>query len=466
MAAFSKSTDDHSLESVPSNERQNWLQLTWNTTGIVTTLIQIFLGALVTFVAGIWIGIIAGLVVTVVGALLGWGVGHVAYKTGLASSMLSRQHGFGRKGSVLVALTFGFMIIGFIALENALLYKGLLFWLGLEDTVLLQVAVYGVMSLVWILLTAFGFQVVARFSSITLVAFLALLVYMMFDVIHSSGQSWQTVLTFGAQFPPEALAAMGADTEMGKFVFCINVLIGSAGALALIDGDLGRYAKSSKDILIAAIFGNVFMDIVMLIFGAVIMYAGTEQLVDYYVARGMNHETALQAVLQSPDSVAAAFVIFAGSLGAVMLFLAQGKAQVLNTYSASLSLTGLADVVFGWRPGRILFVILANVLACLMLAGSILEWVNSFITILGVLTTCFAGIIIADYLIVAKFDAGQSTPEVNWAGVVTVGVGFVLAHYVLKTWIPIEFATSLVASFVLYPMLRLLGRKRLLATAT
>lgn len=466
MAAFSKSTDDHSLESVPSNERQNWLQLTWNTTGIVTTLIQIFLGALVTFVAGIWIGIIAGLVVTVVGALLGWGVGHVAYKTGLASSMLSRQHGFGRKGSVLVALTFGFMIIGFIALENALLYKGFLFWLGLEDTVLLQVAVYGVMSLVWILLTAFGFQVVARFSSITLVAFLALLVYMMFDVIHSSGQSWQTALTFGAQFPPEALAAIGADTEMGKFVFCINVLIGSAGALALIDGDLGRYAKSSKDILIAAIFGNVFMDIVMLIFGAIIMYAGTAQLVDYYVARGMNQETALQAVLQSPDSVAAAFVIFAGSLGAVMLFLAQGKAQVLNTYSASLSLTGLADVAFGWRPGRILFVILANVLACLMLAGSILEWVNSFITILGVLTTCFSGIIIADYLIVAKFDAGQSTPEVNWAGVVTAGIGFVLAHYVLKTWIPIEFSTSLVASFVLYPVLRLLGRKKSLATAT
>ena len=147
MAAFNKSTDDHSLDSVPHDERQNWLQLTWNTTGIVTTLIQIFLGALVTFVAGIWIGIIAGLVVTVVGALLGWGVGHVAYKTGLSSSMLSRQHGFGRKGSVLVALTFGFMIIGFIALENALLYKGLLFWLGLEDTVSLQIAVYGIMSL-------------------------------------------------------------------------------------------------------------------------------------------------------------------------------------------------------------------------------------------------------------------------------------------------------------------------------
>ncbi|MBD8473204.1 purine-cytosine permease-like transporter [Pseudomonas sp. CFBP 8770] len=466
MATFSKSTDDHSLESVPHSERQNWLQLTWNTTGIVTTLIQIFLGALVTFVAGIWIGIIAGLVVTVVGALLGWGVGHVAYKTGLASSMLSRQHGFGRKGSALVALTFGFMIIGFIALENALLYKGLLFWLGLEDTLLLQVAVYGGMSVVWILLTAFGFQVVARFSSITLVAFLALLVYMMFDVIHSSGQSWETVLSFGAQFPPEALAAMGADTDMGKFVFCINVLIGSAGALALIDGDLGRYAKSSKDILVAAIFGNVFMDIVMLIFGAVIMYAGTERLVEYYVARGMNHETALQAVLQSPDSVAAAFVIFAGSLGAVMLFLAQGKAQVLNTYSASLSLTGLADVAFGWRPGRILFVILANVLACVMLAGSILEWVNSFITILGVLTTCFAGIIIADYLIVARLGSNRSTPEVNWAGVVTVGIGFVLAHYVLKAWVPIEFATSLVASFVLYPTLRLVSRKKSLAAAT
>lgn len=456
MTVNNSNTDDHSLSPVPEGSRHGWLQLSWSTTGIVTTLVQIFIGALVTFVAGIWIGVLAGILVTVVGALLGWGVGHVAYKTGLASSMLARQHGFGRRGSALVALTFGFMITGFIALENALLYKGLLFWLNLDDALWLQVVVYGVMTSIWILLTAFGFELVSKVASYTLVAFLLLLGYMMFDVINSSGQNWSEVLSFGAQFPELVLVKMGADTPMGKFGFCVNVLIGSAGALALIDGDLGRYAKSSRDVLIAAVFGNIFMDIIMLLVGAVLMYAGTEQLVSYYVSRGVTHADAVQAVLQSPDSVAAAFIVFGGSLGAVLLFLAQGKAQVLNTYSSSLSLTNLFDVTVGWRPGRLTFVVLSNVIACLMLVGSILDWVNGFITVLGVLTTCFAGIIIADYFWVAPRRTQIGIAEFNWPGLITVVVGFLLARYGFKPWMPIEFVTSLLSSFVLYPLLSLL----------
>ncbi|WP_374626806.1 cytosine permease [Pandoraea sp.] len=455
---ISTRTDDHALEAVPEGERQNWLQLSWSTAGIVTTLIQLFVGALVTFVAGIRIGLLAGVFVAIVGALLGWGAGHIAFRTGLASTVLSREHGLGQRGSALLALVFGFMITGFIALENVLLYKGFLFYLNQPDTLGMRVAVYGTLTIAWILLTAFGFSLVSRVSSLALVAFLAVLLYMMVDVITTSGQSWSSVMQFGAQMPPEALKAMGATTDWGKFSFCVNVLIGSAGALALIDADLGRYAKSSRDIAIAAVIGNIFMDVVMVAVGGIVMYAGMDQLVAHHVKVGGMTEAAARALaLQSPDSVAAAFIVFGGVLGTLLMVFAQSKAQVLNTYSASLSLTNLADAVFGWRPGRFVFVVLANVIACLMLIGSILEWFNSFITVLGILTTGFAGIIIADYFVV-KRGAGASlggAEEVNWAGVITVVTGFVLAHYVLNRLVPIEFFTSLVVSFVLYPVLRL-----------
>ncbi|QIL80780.1 purine-cytosine permease-like transporter [Diaphorobacter sp. HDW4A] len=451
-------TDDHALEAVPDSERQNWLQLSWSTAGIVTTLIQLFVGALVTFVAGIKIGMLAGVFVAIVGALLGWGAGHIAYKTGLSSTVLSREHGLGSRGSALLALVFGFMITGFIALENALLYKGFLFYLNQPDTVSMRIIIYGTLTLAWILLTAFGFKLVARVSSLTLVAFLAVLVYMMAEVITTSGQSWASVTQFGAQMPEEMLRAMGADTDFGKFSFCVNVMIGSAGALALIDADLGRYAKSSRDIAIAAVIGNVFMDIVMVAIGGIVMYAGMDQVIAHHVKiSGLTEAAARALALQSPDSVAVAFIIFGGALGTLLMVFAQSKAQVLNTYSASLSLTNLADVLFNWRPGRFTFVVLSNVFACLMLVGSILDWFNSFITVLGVLTTCFAGIIIADYLFV-KPRLGYSAPvgeEINWAGVITVAVGFVLAHFVLQKYVPIEFFTSLVTSFVLYPALRI-----------
>lgn len=454
-------SDDHALEPVPDGARQNWLQLSWSTAGIVTTLVQLFLGALTTFVAGFRIAIVAGVAVTIIGSLLGWGMGHVAYRTGLASTVLSRRHGLGQRGSVLLALVFGFMIIGFIALENAMLYKGFLFYTELADTLPLRLLVYGGLTLAWILLTAFGFTLVSRVASITLIAFLAVLGYMLFDVIASSGQSWATVLQYGAQVPPQMLQAMGADSDSGKFIFCVNVLIGSAGALALMDADLGRYARSSRDIALAALAGNLFMDVVMVAVGGIIMYAGMDQLIAHYVrVDGLAPDAARALALQSPDSVAAAFIIFGGALGTLLMVLAQSKAQVLNTYSASLSLTGMFDALFGWRPGRLLFVVLANLLACLMLSGAILEWVNGFITVLGVLTTCFCGIILADYFIVAPRRAAAAIPDVNRAGVATLVLAFVLAHFVLQRWLPLEFFTALVVCLVVYPLLSLKGARR------
>jgi len=452
--------EDHALESVPESERQGWLRLSWNTAGIVTTLIQLFFGALVTFAAGIKIGILAGLIVTIIGGGLGWAVGHIAYRSGLSSTVMSRMYGFGNKGSVIASAIYGFMILGFLALENALLYKGFLFFFEMEDTAFSKVIIYGLLTIIWILITTFGFKLVAKVSSITLVAFLAVLLYMVFDVIASSGQSWSSVLSFGAQFPPEALAAMGADSDSGKLIFAINVLIGSAGALALVDADYGRYARRSKDIGIAAFLGNIAMDILMVTIGGIVMFAGMSKITNYYITvKGMDAATAAQTALQSPDSIAAAFIIFGGVIGFILMLLAQGKAQVLNTYSGSLALSNLF-ATFDWKPGRFVFVVLANIIGLFMLYGQILALVNAWITVLGVITTCFAGIMIADYFLVRPKLGHQDTAkfgaeEVNWAGVVSTIIGVVLAHYVLREWIPIEFFTSLIVSCVVYPILRL-----------
>src|SRR5690606_9260101 len=113
--------------------------------------------------------------------------------------------------------------------------------------------------------------------------------WMVVGIVVDSGQSFAQALTFGTQLPDEAIAAMGIDSQLDKFIFAVNVLIGSAGALALVDGDFGRYAKRSKDIGIAALIGNVSMSIVMLTIGAIVMYAGMGSIVDYFVTvRGMD----------------------------------------------------------------------------------------------------------------------------------------------------------------------------------
>ena len=459
---LSKKMDDHALEAVPESERQTWLKLSWNTAGIVTTLIQLFVGALVAFVAGIQIAIVSGIFVVVVGWLFGWGVGHIGHKKGCSSTLISRTYGLGIKGSVLASVIFGFMIIGFLAIENALLYKGFLFFFEIPDTLGNQILIYGLMTIAWILLTGFGFELVARVASITLIAFILVLVWMLIQIIGQSEQSLAATLTYGSQLPPEALLGMGIETTSDKYIFCINLLIGSAGALALVDGDFGRYAKRSRDIGIAALIGNISMSLVMLTIGGMVMFAGMASIVDYFVStRGMELEAAQQLALQSPDSVASAFIIFGGVIGATLMVLAQSKAQVLNTYSGSLALANLFDGAFGWRPGRFLFVILANLIGLVMLYGQILALVNSWLTILGVMTTALASVMICDYFIVrprlgqADIDAHEAD-IVNWSGVISVIVATLLAHYVLNEYQPIEFFTSALTVLVLYPALRMI----------
>lgn len=457
--SLSETIEDHALERVPDDQRQGWLALTWNTAGVVVSLVQLFFGALVTFVAGFKLALLAYVIVAAVCIPLSWASAHVAYRTGLSSTVLSRYFAFGRRGSVVASLIFSFMIIGFLALENALLYRGFVFYFELADNVTTRVVIYGLMTLTWILLTSYGFKLIAKASSITLILSLAVLAYITYLVVSGGQQPVGELLSFGSQFPPGALEQMGAGSEMGKFIFAINVLFGAASPMALFGADIARYARRSVDAGLSTTFG-VLSVLLMLFLGGIIMYAGGPALVDYYVIHGgMTVEAAQSASLRSPDSIVAAFVVLGGALGAILLVVAQGKTQVLNNYSASLSLSNLFDAL-NLRMGRLTFVILANVIALLMLYGHLLELIEHWVTFLGVIVTAFAGIIVADFYVVKTWLGKESkaipdkAENINWAGIVTLIMSVGLARYVLADFVRVEAVMTLVLSMIIYPILR------------
>jgi len=459
--SISEKMEDHALEPVPAHDRKSWLQLSWSTVGIVTTLLQLYLGAMLSFVAGIQIALLSGLLIASLGSILGWAAGHIAFKSGLSSSPMARFYGLGIRGSIVISSTFAFMLIGFIAAENVLLYNGFLFYSGIEDSIFSRIFCYGTLTIAWIVLTAFGFEQVSRVTSVMLVSFLCVLAYILFAVITSTDISLQAILSFESQFPPEMLNAMGADTPAKKLIFCMNVMAGTAGALALVDADLGRFSRTGKDIAIAAVLSNFMLSFFMISMGAIIMYAGTPALIDYYVTTlGMSELEAQRIAIENPDRIVAAFVIFGGVLGTLLMVAANSKAQVINTYSSSLALSNLFDVSFNWRPGRIFFVVASNVAALFLLGGDFLVWFKSFLVVLGILTTSIATVIAADYFIVRSI-LGQHDLEKfgaepwNWAGIISIGLSFSLAHYVLNDLIPVEILTAIITGVILYPALRL-----------
>jgi cytosine permease len=149
--------------------------------------------------------------------------------------------------------------------------------------------------------------------------------------------------------------------------------------------------------------------------------------------------------------------VLAGLVGFLLMYVAQAKAQVLNTYSGSLSLSNLFDGPLGRNLGRLAMVVLANVLGLLMIAGDILGLINRYLGILGVTTTALAGVIIADYYIVRRRQAADPdrVESVNWAGVVSVVLSSATGGLLAETGVTsLGFLVTLGLVLVLHPVLR------------
>jgi cytosine permease len=453
--------EDHALETVPIEDRKNWLSISWNTIGLVTSIAILFFGALVCFVAGVKIAMLAGLASFAIGSTLAWMIGKVAYATGSSNTLITRQYGLGIRGSALASLIFGFLIIGFLSLENVLLYKGCLFFFELNDTWTSKIIIYGALTSAWIFLTAFGFDLVARFSSIMIIAFLFVMGYILWVILAQSGASLSDAVLFGSQLPADVLGEMGILSEMDKFIFSLNILLGPACAIALNTADFGRYGKSVADVRIAGIIGVFFQSLLVALVGGVLVYAGSAAMVEHYVTvQGMSVAQAHQEVLRSPGSIAVTFIVFGGFIGFVLMMVAQAKAQVLNTYSSSLCVANLADALFNWRPGRIYFVVIANIVGLLMLSGHLLELVEAWIKLLGVLLSSLSGVIIADYYIVTPIQKRrgkwvEDLEDINWVGVLTIIFAVLGAHYLFRPFQPIEVLNALAITLIFYPAVKL-----------
>lgn len=448
--------EDHALTRVPESERRSGWGLMTNTAGIASTLVQLAIGGGVTLIAGVWWGIVAGVVVAAFGGALGWLVGHVAFVSGTSSTVTARFYGLGVKGSVLASLIFAFMILGFLALENALLYYGTLFMLGWSPNLGNAILIYGVLTVAWIVLTIFGLTVVQRTSTVLLVAFVALTIVLAVLALLRSGISVGALFSAGPVVP-------GYDSGMARFAAALAILAGSAGALALVDADFARYARTTRDVGVLAVGGSIMIDVVVVVLGTVIIHSGSGAVATYLTANPAVAATQTGATVADKvtwmvaNNTGAFFVVLAGGFGFLLMYVAQVKAQVLNTYSGSLALTNLVDGLLARTPGRVAMVVVGNVIGLLMVGADILGLINSYLGVLGVTTTSLAAVIIADYFIVRRRRvAGSDEVEsVNWAGVVSVVVAAVVGDVLQETGIfPLGFLVALVLVLVGYPVLR------------
>ncbi|MGO2109984.1 MAG: purine-cytosine permease family protein, partial [Pseudoclavibacter sp.] len=442
------------LNPVAEEERQSGWSLLANTAGVGTTLAMLLVGGTASYVVGVGWAMVAAAICAVFGAVIGVMVGMVAQNTGMSSTVSTRFHGLGARGSALASLVFAFMILSFLALENALLYNGTLFLFGWQPTLLNAIVIYGILTIVWILLALFGLKLV-QISSLwlTLLAGILMIVILFIAMAQSTHTAGHIL-----EFVPEGFGFVA-------FLGVLSSMIGFAGALALTGADFARYARTKRDVRIMSIGGNIIVNFGVVSLGAWLYQAGDSVVAQYLedpanaaVAASQLGDTTVEKVqFLANNNAGAYFVILAGIIGFIVMYAAQVKAQAINAYAGSLSLANMFDAIFRRTPSRIITLIVANVIAMLAVLGGILGVLAQFLGILGIATFTLCALIIADYFFVRR-GRGVSTQQVeawNWAGIIAFIVGFAVSYVLQITGIfPPGFLLTLILTPLVYVILR------------
>ena len=450
--SLAQRAEDHALVSVPAAQRKSGHQLALSTVGVATALVILAISGFTVVLAGFRAGLAAGLAVAALGFVLSLTVGRVAHATGLSNTVTSRFFGLGLKGSSIGAAIFAFMILGFLAVESALLYEGTLLMFGWEDTWPTKILLYGVLTLAWIGLAVFGLRVVLNASAFMIGATILVVLWMIYQTYVTRGANISMV------FDNPGVVPGGFWT---KFEAGVALMGATAGTIALVATDFARYCRTRRDVTVLAAAGPVTQNVIMLVLGSLVVIGGLPQVIEFLMQgdTGLTESDAGAAAAGfAMGNTGAYFVIIAGWVGFATIYATQAKAQAVNAYSGSLALVNLVDSLTGRRPGRVAMVVLGNAIALVMIAAGILPHFASWLAYLGAMTMALCGIMIADYYVVRRQRFDHLTHRVenwNWAGIITLhlaaGAGILLIW--TDIW-SLGFLGSLALSVALYPVLR------------
>jgi len=451
-SSLAQAAEDHALVSVPMSERQSGFNLAMSPVGVATALVIFAIGGFTVLLAGFWIGLLSGVIATVIGFTLSYYLGKMTFQTGMSSTVTSRFFGFGVKGSSLGAAIFAFMILGFLALESALLYEGTLLMFNLQDTWPTRISLYALLTLAWILLAIFGLKIALKASKFMIVITLVVAFYMIYQLYGVKGMDPMAVFNSTG-------VIQGGFWE--KLTAALVLMGATAGTISLVTTDFARYCRNHQDVKVLAIAGPLTQNILMIVLGGLVILGGIPEVAEYLLQRnsGMTPQQAAEAAGgYSMSNTGAFFVVLAGWLGFITIYAAQAKAQAVNAYSGSLALVNLWDALTGRKPGRAFMVVVGNIIALLMIGGGILGQFVAWLSYLGCMTMAMCGIMLSDYYFVRKgqFSLGDAKVEnCNWAGMITLVVASAIGIYLISSQIfALGFFVSLALTFLMYPMLR------------
>ncbi len=456
--SLSEIVEDYALKRIPMSDRKSWFALLTIFVGFATALFFFLVGGVVSTVAGFFWGIVAAFIAGAAAFVYIILIAPIALREGLSCDLCSRAFGFGRRGSVLSSAVYAFSLILFLAVESAIIMGGLAYLLGFNpNDFVIKLLVYVPLFAIWAILTMFGFDLVNRVALVAVPLMFLFLAWAFIFVLGPTG-------AIGNAFSNPGLAAVPLDKggipQAVGFFIALNVAFGVAPLIGVASADFARYGRRNEDLVPTAFAGGFGAYFIVPILGAMVIFAGFPQVFAFFKSLGLPDGAAGSAAAGSPAMV---FVILAGWLGMVLVFLSQVKIQTFNAYGASLAVANVFSMGANWKPGRGWDLIIACALGLVfVLTADVLGLVQEILVYLGIFTGAWATIIVADHYLVRRWlKLGSenirdldAVPAFNWPGIVTYIVSFAIPSYLYATGaLPVPFVLSIPLALVLHTVL-------------
>lgn len=407
-----ESENDYARSRVPIEKRRSLLSLSMVLIGFCISMAGLYTGA--ALIAGINIrdAIIAAIAGNVILTVYSGFVGSMGAREGVSTSMLIR-HSFGSIGSKIISVIFAITLVGWYGYQCGF-FGNTIHAMFPNLGFISEPVVAGIWGGLLMMTTAFvGFKGLSLLSNI---AAPAIFVISGIGLAIASAKigGWNAMLAI----PTEGSITIGA---------AITMVVGAFAVGGVIQPDVTRYAKNTKDSIVATAIGYIIAHSFVIIAG----YA--------------------MCLVSGNSDVANAMLLVLGAPALIVLILAQWTTNDNNLYSSSLAFSNIIPA-----PKKKI-VIVAGIIATVLGAFGLVNYLTNWLLFLGTGIPPVAGIMIADYYILNKgvynYGKGITYKKIGieafiaWLLAVIVGFSF--------KW-GISCLNSLVVGFVSYYIIKVI----------
>jgi purine-cytosine permease-like protein len=359
--------EDFALAHLPESHRKGTTQVVLVVVGIVTAFFFPTIGGQFLQAYGAtatWLGLIIGIGVMAGLALI---IGSAASKAGLTSDLLTRGCGYGFFGSAITSIIYAFTFVIYAGLEGQILAS------ALHSVWHIPIGIYYVVvGLLFIPLTWYGMTQMARMMFVTLPIYVILLALAIYRVSTTTGM-------------PDGIFTSPSVSGIGGVLALLGVLSSLSGTIGLTPLEFADYNR----FLPAKTFKRTSWFAVVLPSALIALVA---------VPMGMYFTLSTGEVDPGVYFVG----ILGPGLGALLAWISQMNINMTNVYSGSLAFSNVFSRIFGFNPGRVVWVGLTCILSIGLMFGDVLNNILSFLTWNGIFLLSWVGGVVFDLLVVKR----------------------------------------------------------------